>query len=78
MQDYDIPGCELDTDLVEWLSLRGKSLKDLYLSTKRLDIKAVTQADAKEGYVDGAPSKGFGDGTKDGISVKLSGHEVRN
>ena len=76
-QDYDIPGCELDTDLVEWLSLRGKTLKDIYLSIKRLDIKAVTQADAKDGHVDGIPSKDVGDGKQDGISVKLLGHEVR-
>ena len=78
-QDYDIPGCELDTDLVEWLSLRGKTLKDIYLSTKRLDIQAVTHADAKEGHVDGVLSKDVGDGNQqNGISVKLSDHEVRS
>ena len=49
-QDYDIPGCELDKDLLEWLSLRGKTLKDLYLSTKRLDLQAITQAWLPDGY----------------------------
>ena len=69
-QDYDIPGCELDKDLVEWLSLRGKTLKDLYLSTKRLDIKTITEADAITGHVDGVP------GGQSGISVRLSGEQV--
>ena len=69
-QDYDIPGCELDKDLLEWLSLRGKTLKDLYLSTKRLDIRNIPEADAITGHVDGVPGK------QCGISVRLSGEQV--
>ena len=55
---------------MEWLSLRGKTLKDLYLSTKRLDIKTITEADAITGHVDGVP------GEQSGISVRLSGEQV--
>ena len=57
---------------MEWLSLRGKTLKDLYLSTKRLDLQAVTEADAIEGRVDGTPSS---DAKQGKISVKLAGHQ---
>ena len=55
-QDYDIPGCELDKDLLEWLSLRGKTLKDLYLSTKRLDLQAELLALKQESRVLGHSS----------------------